>query len=90
MVRARANAAPINAGQVNIDALLEERARELTLEEPRRRVLVRTGKLVERVKKYNLLEETRNSIQEYHLLFPIPQQVIDANYGNKLTQNPGY
>lgn len=90
VVRARANAAPISAGQVNIDALLEERARELTLEEPRRRVLVRTGKLVERVKKYNLLEETRNSIQEYHLLFPIPQQVIDANYGNKLTQNPGY
>jgi len=90
IIRTRANAPAISAGKVSIDFILEERARELTVEEPRRRVLVRLGKLVERVKKYNLLEETRNSIRDYHQYFPIPQSVIDANYGRVIEQNPGY
>ncbi|MBL1409066.1 RagB/SusD family nutrient uptake outer membrane protein [Sphingobacterium faecale] len=90
VLRSRAGIAPINEGEVTIDFLLDERARELTVEEPRRRVLVRLGVLVDRVKKYNLLEETRSSIQPYHLLFPIPQAAIDANYGYKLDQNTGY
>jgi hypothetical protein len=90
VIRKRANVPLIAADKVSIDYILEERARELTVEEPRRRTLVRLGKLVERVRKYNLLEETRNSIQDYHQLFPIPQAVIDANYGNVLEQNPGY
>lgn len=89
-IRDRADIPPIDAQNVNIDFILDERARELTVEEPRRRTLVRMGNLVERVRKYNLLEETRNSIQDYHLYFPIPQSVIDANYGNEILQNPGY
>lgn len=90
VIRSRANIPPIDAPDVTLDFILDERARELTVEEPRRRTLVRVGKLVERVRKYNLLEETKNAIQDYHLYFPIPQSVIDANYGNEILQNPGY
>src|SRR5690606_7904823 len=79
VIRSRANIPPIDAPDVTLDFILDERARELTVEEPRRRTLVRVGKLVERVRKYNLLEETENAIQDYHLYFPIPQSVIDAN-----------
>ncbi|WP_138478488.1 RagB/SusD family nutrient uptake outer membrane protein [Dyadobacter bucti] len=90
VIRKRANVPVIAADKVSIDFILDERARELTVEEPRRRTLVRLGKLVERVRKYNLLEETRSSIQDYHQYFPIPQSVIDANYGQVIEQNPGY
>lgn len=90
VIRSRANVPSIGAENVTIDFILDERARELTVEEPRRRTLVRMGKLVERVRKYNLLEETKKSIQDHHLYFPIPQSVIDANYGNEIPQNIGY
>ena len=59
-------------------------------EEPRRRTLIRMGKLVERVRKYGLLNGTRETIQDYHNLWPIPQQVIDANFATEIEQNPGY
>ena len=90
VVRARANAKPVMAAQVSLDYILDERARELTVEEPRRRTLTRMGNLVERVKQYNLRADTRNSIQPKHLFFPIPQSAIDANFSAKLEQNPGY
>ena len=89
-VRMRANAKPINASDVDIDYILDERARELIAEEPRRRTLMRMGMLVERVKKYNMKEKTRNSITEKHNLYPIPQKAIDANFSATLEQNPGY
>ncbi len=89
-LRERANASAVTAGDITIDFILDERARELIAEEPRRRTLMRMGKLVERVKKYNMKPETRNSIAEKHELYPIPQSAIDANFGNKLEQNPGY
>ena len=90
VVRARANADPVAAANVTIDYILDERIRELLIEEPRRRTLTRTGKLVERVRKYDILVEGRNSIQDYHEFFPIPQSVIDANFGADLEQHPGY
>ncbi|MBC8035533.1 MAG: RagB/SusD family nutrient uptake outer membrane protein [Chitinophagaceae bacterium] len=89
-VRARANAKLITAADVTLDFILDERARELIVEEPRRRTLCRMGNLVERVKKYNLRLDTRSSIQEKHLFFPIPQSAIDANFSAKLEQNNGY
>lgn len=89
-VRSRANAKPVAAADVSIDYLLDERARELTVEEPRRRTLARMGNLVERVKRYNLRADTRSSIADKHLFFPIPQSAIDANFSAKLVQNPGY
>jgi starch-binding outer membrane protein, SusD/RagB family len=90
VVRNRAHATPVTPDQVDIDYLLDERARELTVEEPRRRTLVRMGKLVERVRKYNLRAETRSTIQDYHQWFPIPQVAIDANFGAVIEQNTGY
>ena len=90
VLRTRANAPFVSASEMDVDFILDERSRELVLEEPRRRTLVRTGKLVERVKKYNLSEETRNSIKDYHVWFPIPQKAIDANFGAVLEQNTGY
>ncbi|MRS61997.1 RagB/SusD family nutrient uptake outer membrane protein [Larkinella terrae] len=90
VVRARANAKPVAASSVTIDYILDERARELIAEEPRRRTLIRMGKLVERTRKYNMREDTRSSIQNYHEFFPIPQTAIDANFSAKLEQNPGY
>jgi starch-binding outer membrane protein, SusD/RagB family len=89
-VRGRANAKPVDPVNVNIDYLLDERARELITEEPRHRTLVRTGKLVERVRKYNMREDTRTTIKDFHQFWPIPQSAIDANFSVKLEQNPGY
>lgn len=89
-VRERSNASPITASEVSIDFILDERARELFLEEPRRRTLIRLDKLVERVQKYGLMENWRTTIKDYHRLWPIPQEVIDANYGAKIEQNLGY
>ncbi len=89
-LRERANASPITAGEVSLDFILEERARELLFEEPRRRTLIRMGKLVERVRKYGLLESSRSTVQNHNDLWPIPQVAIDANFGKDLVQNPGY
>jgi tetratricopeptide (TPR) repeat protein len=90
VVRARSGAKPVNPGDVTIDYILDERARELIAEEPRRRTLIRMGKLVERTRKYNMREDTRSTIQDYHEFFPIPQNAIDANFSAELKQNPGY
>lgn len=89
-VRVRANAAPITPDEVTLDYILDERARELFLEEPRRRTLVRLGILVERVREFGLMESWRSTIQDHHGFWPIPQDVIDANLGADLEQNPGY
>lgn len=90
VVRARAQAEPVDPADVDMDYILDERIRELLVEEPRRRTLIRTGMLVERVRKYDILEEGRNSVQERHAFLPIPQSAIDANYAAVLEQNPGY
>lgn len=89
-VRTRAKASLVTPGEVNIDYILDERIRELLTEEPRRRTLIRTGKHVDRIRRYDLLESSRSSIQEFHNFYPIPQTAIDANIGAKLEQNPGY
>lgn len=90
VVRNRARATPITAQDVTLDFILDERARELIVEEPRRRTLVRTGTLVDRVRRFNMRASTRNSIQDIHRWYPIPQRAIDANIGATLEQNPGY
>ncbi len=87
-VRKRAQASLITEDQMTLDFLLDERIREMVGEESRRFTLVRTGKLVERVKKYN--PSIAGIIQEYHCLWPIPQSVRDANRDKEFPQNPGY
>ena len=88
VVRSRAKATLVDPEKVTIDYLLDERARELAVEEPRRLTLARFGLLKDRVKKYNPVSAP--TIQEFHNLWPIPQTEIDANLGAELTQNPGY
>jgi hypothetical protein len=73
-----------------MDYILDERIRELLTEEPRRRTLMRTGTLIERIRKYDLVESSRATIQPFHQFYPIPQTAIDANFGARLEQNPGY
>ena len=88
VVRSRANANPVDPADVTLDYILDERARELVYEEPRRITLHRTGKLVERVRKYNTLN--KDEIQDYHGLWPIPYSFIEANKNAVIKQNPGY
>ncbi|MCF6405238.1 RagB/SusD family nutrient uptake outer membrane protein [Chitinophaga filiformis] len=76
----------LTAAQLNIDAILDERARELGGEEDRWMELVRTGKLLERAAKYN---PNAKNIQPHHVLRPIPQEQIDLST-NKFEQNDGY
>jgi hypothetical protein len=87
-VRNRAKAKPVLASDVTLDYILDERGRELMLEELRRLTLSRMGKPVERVKKYNPLSAT--TIKPYHELFLVPQKFIDANLNAKVEQNSGY
>ena len=77
----------ITAGDVTLDFLLDERSRELFGEGHRWWTLVRTGKLVERVRLHN--PEAASNIQDYHTLRPIPQAQIDRTLGG-YPQNPGY
>lgn len=88
VVRARANAPLIDAADVDLDFILDERARELIVEEDRRLTLSRMGKLVERVKEYN--HHSASTIRDHHRLYPIPLTTIDANIDSELGQNEGY
>lgn len=88
VVRSRAKATSVTAQQMNLDFLLDERIRELVGEESRRFTLVRTGKYVERVRKYN--EHLADKVQEFHALWPIPKTIRDANRDIDFPQNPGY
>jgi hypothetical protein len=89
-VRARSHAKLATVDQVDLDYILDERLRELIVEEPRRLTLSRMGKLVERTVKYNGFPLTVSTIQAKNEIFPIPQKFIDANFGFKIDQNPGY
>lgn len=93
-IRRRSNASQITASQVTLDYILDERARELVTEENRRETLTRTGKLIERTRAYNHIASGERDggagIQDYHVLLPIPQVVIEANVGRPMEQNEGY
>jgi len=87
-LRARSNASPVVAGDVDMNFILDERARELYSEVRRRQTLARTGMFVERVKAMNPQAAVR--VEEKDALFPIPQSVIDGNPDADFPQNPGY
>jgi len=87
-LRARAGAPLITAAQVTLDAILDERSRELLTEEQRRYTLLRTGTWYDRTKKYNPLAAPVITLRD--TLLPIPQSVIDANLTKPMPQNPGY
>lgn len=87
-VRGRAGATMIDAGAMTMDFLLDERIRELVGEESRRFTLVRTNKLIDRVKTFNTT--IKDKITQRDLLWPIPQSIIDSNRDIEFPQNPGY
>lgn len=87
-VRARVNAAPVLPGQVNIDYILDERLREFGVEEKRMLTLMRLGKWVDRVKRFNPFYGTQ-MLDKYNL-WPIPADEIERNRSANLEQNPGY
>lgn len=80
---------PLAEGDVDIDFILDERARELTGEANRWMDLKRTGKLIERALLHNPHVALNNALKEKHLLRPIPQKEIDLT-GGSITQNEGY
>ncbi|GEO04501.1 membrane protein [Adhaeribacter aerolatus] len=95
-LRRRANAPLVTAGDMSLNFILDERARELIGEENRRLTLMRTGTLVDRATRLNgkpagLPANRRiTGLAEKHLLLPIPQNEIDLNKDAVLEQNPGY
>ena len=79
----------ISSSDLNIDFILDERGRELSMEQQRFFDLKRTGKFLERIKKMN--PDVADVIQEYHQLRPIPQSEIDALTNKaEFQQNKGY
>src|SRR5690606_22891151 len=88
IIRRRSNASEITPSDVDIDFILDERGRELILEEHRRHTLVRTGKWLERVQAHD--HHGGQFATQRDGLFPIPQVVIDANLTSEMPQNPGY
>lgn len=77
------------ANDLNIDFILDERAREFAGEQMRWFDLKRTNKLVQRVQQWN--PDAAPNIQDFHKVRPIPQSQLDAltNPGD-FPQNPGY
>ncbi|HWK04964.1 MAG TPA: RagB/SusD family nutrient uptake outer membrane protein [Puia sp.] len=81
----------VQASDITLDFILDERARELVAEENRRMTLVRTGTLLERVQNYGDQGATAiTGLTAKNLLLPIPQTEIDLNKDAVLTQNTGY
>ncbi len=81
------SAMEISAADVDLDFILDERARELIGEGHRWMDLTRTQTLVERVREYNPVGGL--NIQDFHTVRPIPQDQIDRTL-NDYPQNPGY
>ncbi|RXK85480.1 RagB/SusD family nutrient uptake outer membrane protein [Filimonas effusa] len=92
VVRARANASKVSASAVTLDYILDERIRELGVEEKRRLTLGRLGADVfyNRVIKYNPYYSLGTPFTKNFTLYAIPQSAIDANKDAVLDQNPGY
>jgi starch-binding outer membrane protein, SusD/RagB family len=88
VIRNRSKATPITAAQVTLDFILDERSRELFIEEERRMTLLRTQKWFTRTQLYNKFGGERITLRD--TIFPIPQDVIDANLTKIFPQNPGY
>lgn len=90
-LRNRAHATSVTAADVNLDLILDERARELYMEEYRISTLMRMNKLTEYLMKYNPQVIKEGYQLDDHLnKLPIPSSEIEANKEGGLVQNPGY
>lgn len=90
-VRERAHATPVSGADVTIDLILDERARELCMEEFRINTLMRMNKLSDYLMKYNPKVIQAGYKLDNHLnKLPVPNAEIEANKGGGLIQNEGY
>ncbi len=87
-LRNRANAPTVSPGDITLDFILDERARELFSEEHRRYTLLRNDKWMERTNLFNF--NVTGALTDRDKLYPIPQSFIDANIDNRIQNNPGY
>lgn len=93
MLRSRAKCSyMVTASDVNVDLILDERARELIYEESRWNTLLRMGGTVaiDRIKKYSYWDYPRTTLNKAFSVWPIPQSVIDTNKDADLEQNQGW
>jgi len=79
-IRAKRGATPLVS--VDLNAMLDERGREMYWESSRRQDLIRFGKYLQAWQEKPADAGTKN------LLFPIPSNQLAVN--PNLTQNPGY
>ena len=89
-LRTRAKATTISQGDLNLNFILDERAKELHWEGHRRTDLVRFGKFSggSYLWPWKGGSATGSPTQAFRDLFPIPATALASN--NKLQQNPGY
>lgn len=81
----------ITADQIDIDFILDERAREMAGEFCRWYDLKRTGKLYERMNNPDMNEIVAGKFQKYHVLRPIPRdQLARISNPEDFPQNEGY
>lgn len=93
LIRSRAQCDILaTAEDIDIDYILDERARELFIEESRWNTLLRMGGTVavDRIREYALHPHVGLSLTFDYNLWPIPQTVIDRNKDVRWEQNPGW
>lgn len=93
LIRQRANCNVLaTAAMVDLDFILDERARELFVEESRWNTLLRMGGNIasDRIRRYARYDYQVNSLTFDFNTFPIPQTVIDRNKDVIWEQNPGW
>ncbi len=92
MVRVRAAAKgkeeAMKVTSVDMNLIMEERARELAGEQTRWMDLKRWNNLVERVKLYNT--DGAVGVKSIHYVRPIPQKQVDLSENKGFPQNDGY
>lgn len=82
----------VTSGDISMDLILDERARELIYEESRWNTLLRiSGEYArERVRKYAYWDYSATFANATWDVWPIPQSVIDTNKDVEMKQNPGW
>lgn len=93
LIRERAKAEyKVSASDVDLDLILDERIRELFIEEDRWHTLLRMRGTVavDRIKEYAFWPFTKTTLTWDFNKWPIPQGAIDRNIDAELEQNPGW
>lgn len=76
-------------GNLDINMIMDERARELLAEYTRWYDLKRTQTLIDRTSRMNPWTAVQGEMQDFHYLRPIPQDEIDSSFPT-ISQNEGY